>query len=128
MEGKLVTVGEKEYQVIKTGRAQAEQVVLISRWISKYGFRALKNISKDGTVEVESGVDFISQIIDNLTADALIELFVALIGCSKEDAEVYFDIAVLIDVLVEVYNNQPAVRKLIDRFFSGTQSQVASQG
>jgi hypothetical protein len=122
-EKNIVVVNEKEYQVIKTGRAQAEQVVQLTRWISKHGVKAIKSMqSADGSVTFGDNTELLGKVADALTTDALIDLFQLLIGCSKEDAELFFDISVLVDVAVEVYNRQTAVRKLVGRFFSGINS------
>lgn len=113
----FVLVGEKEYAVVKTGRAQAEQVVYLSKWLAKYGqgiFSSMKDIGSDDA----GGLTFITMLLESLSADALIDLFIVLVGCAKEDAEVYFDVSILVDVLVDVYENQPAVKRLIERFFS----------
>jgi hypothetical protein len=116
----FVEVGEVQYRVVKTGRAQAEQVLLITKWITRYGMPAIQEMQKEksGTLEFNSGLDFISGVLDHLTADALIDLFQALVGCPKEDAEVYFDISILIDVLIRVYNENTAIQRVLERFFS----------
>jgi hypothetical protein len=115
----FVEVGGKKYVVIKMGRAQAEQVLAISRWISAHGFKVMSVAGAQGqSIQADNAFEFLSKIIDLLTADALIDLFVALVGCPKEDAEIYFDIGILVDVILMVYEEQPAVRRLIDRFFS----------
>jgi len=121
-----VLVGEKEYRVIKSGRAQAEQVVAVTRWISRHGTRALKVMQSDGEAMSGSGIEFLGKFVEALDADALIGLFQALTGCSQEEAELYFDIATLVDVAFAVYEGQPSVRRLIDRFFSTPKSEQPS--
>lgn len=111
-----VELNGKRYAVIKTGRAQAEQVLLVTRWISRHGVQAMQAIQTDSLSA--SGIEFLGKFVEALTPDALIDLFIALVGCPKEDAELYFDIAVLIDVAMQVYERQPAVRRLVERFFS----------
>ena len=120
----MVTVGSEEYRVIKTGRAQAEQVLGITRWISRHGTRAMAALNADKKLAGAdmSGIEFFGKFIEAMDADALIDLFGALIGCPKEDSEVYFDVAILIDVALETFERQPSVRRLIDRFFSGGNS------
>lgn len=113
-----VKVGDKDYAVIKTGRAQAEQALRITRWITKYGLPAVAGAAKDGEVKAESTMAFLGVITESLTADAVIDLFAALVGCSREESEAHFDIGTLIDVAVEVYNRQPSIRRVLDRFFS----------
>lgn len=123
-EVEMIEVGGKEYAVIKTGRAQAEQVVKITRWISVHGMKAVKALrTPEGTVEAGSGIELIGSIIGELSADALIDLYAALIGCPNEDAEVYFDVATLVDVAIMVYEGQPSVRRLMERFFSTSSSE-----
>lgn len=113
-----VEVGEKKYAVIKIGRAQAEQVLLVTKWIAKHGIPAFQKARTDGKdFTSENAIAFISDIVEYLTADALIDLFTAMVGCSKEESELYFDISILVEVVIEVYNRQPAVRRLLDRFF-----------
>jgi len=120
-----VTIGKNEYKMIKTGRAQAEQVLALTRWISKYGLSAIKQLQDEGGGEIaaDTGWEFLSKIVEYLTADALIDLFQAMTGCTKKEAEEYFDIAILIDVIIEVYEGNPSVRRLIDRFFSEPDSE-----
>ena len=127
----FVEVGGKQYRVIKTGRAQAEQALGLVRWISKHGAKAMQSIiPADGAekkVGAASGIEFLAKFIDALDADALIDLFTVLVGCSPEDSEVYFDIAILVDLVMETYNRQQSLRRLIDRFFSSGNSIVASE-
>lgn len=125
----FVAVGEQKYPVIKVGRAQAEQVVRITRWLSRHGARAIKEMQTDPNVNVAGlgGVEVLGKFVETLDADALIDLFYALIGCSKEEAELYFDIATLIEVAVEVYERQTSVRRLIDRFFSSGSSKSTTE-
>jgi hypothetical protein len=127
----FVEVGGKQYRVIKTGRAQAEQALGLVRWISKHGAKAMQSITPtDGAekkVGAAGGIEFLAKFIDALDADALIDLFTVLVGCPPEDSEVYFDIAILVDLVMETYNHQQSLRRLIDRFFSSGNSIVASE-
>jgi len=45
-----VKVGDVEYPVIKTGRAQAKQVLRITKWISRHGTRAVRHLQSDPDV------------------------------------------------------------------------------
>lgn len=112
-----VEVNGKEYSVIKTGREQAEQVVQFTRWLSTYGPGLIDGLDAEN-LEGQSGLVMITAVLGNLTSDALVDLFQVLVGCSKKDAEKYFDIGILVDVAIEVYENQPGIRRLLDRFFS----------
>ncbi len=117
-EDGFVDVGGKAYKVVKTGREQAEQVVLLTRWLSAYGPQLLSGIQQDEQLPQASGLDFITGILGKVTSDALVDLFQVLVGCSKKDADKYFDIGILVDVALDVYENQPGIQRLIDRFFS----------
>ncbi len=123
-----IEVGGKQYPVVKTGRAQARQVIQLTKWLSKHGYRAARSIKSDKSVEELDGIEFIVRFLEELDDDALIDLFTALVGCEKEDSEVYFDIAVLIEIAVQTYKSQPAVQKMLDRFFSPPNSTENPQG
>ena len=60
----------------------------------------------------------IGVILEQLDADALIELFSLLFGCGIEVARDGFDIAILIDGAFAVYENSPALKRVLNRFFS----------
>lgn len=123
-ENTTVEVGGKTYQVVKTGRAHAEQVVLLTKWIKKHGVPAATALQQSGlTDKATNNIEFLLGAIDVLTADALIDLFVVATGCSQEEAEIYFDVATLIDAVIAVYQHTPAIQRLLDRFFlvSGTE-------
>lgn len=125
----FVTIGDKEYRVIKTGRAQAEQVAHLTRWLSVHGARAIARVQEDANLMGEnlSGVESFVRFLGVLDADAIIDLFIVLTGCTKEEAEVYFDIAIMVDVAIEVYNRQTSLRRLLDRFFSQSNSGSTSE-
>lgn len=118
-ELKTINIAERDYVLIKTGRAQAEQVILLTRWASKHGASAFRQLSEDG-VEVTKlgGAELIGSLVGALNADALIDLFTAIVGCSPEISEEHFDIATLVEAAIFVYEGQPAIKRLIDRFFS----------
>lgn len=113
-----VTVGGVDYKVIKTGRAQAQQVVVITKWLSRYGLPAFEKMAGDGNSKFDNAFDLLNLLVDSLSEDALIDLFTAAVGCPPEVSEEHFDVATLLDVVIEIYNEQPAVRRLLDRFFS----------
>jgi hypothetical protein len=121
-----VEVGGKEYTVIKTGREQAEQVVQFTRWLSMYGPGLIEGLDANN-LEGQSGMVMITSVLGNLTSDALIDLFQVLVGCSKKDAEKYFDVGILVDTALEVYENQPGIRRLLDRFFSTEDSPESTE-
>lgn len=115
----IVTLAEKDYVVVKKGREQAEQVIQLGRWISMYGIPAASKLVNDkGEIAFSDGLDLVNKIIDVLTPDALIALFSVIIGCNKKVAEAEFDVGVLLDSLIYVYENQPSFKRVISRFFS----------
>lgn len=117
-KGKVVVAGE-EFNVIKTGRDQASQVLAIAKWIKDHGADSLGSMAnEEGEIKTEGGASFISNLVEGLTVDALIELYVIVLGCSKKFANEHFDIAVLIESLVLIYEEQPSFRRLFERFFS----------
>lgn len=118
-----IEVGGQEFNLVKTGRNQAEQVVQIGKWLSRYGLAALQELAdEEGNVVIEDGIAMIGTIIGQLSADALIDLFSLIIGCPNSYAEKHFDIAILIEALMTVYESQPSFQKVISRFFSQTTS------
>lgn len=118
-----IEVAGKTFELVKTGREQAEQVVSLGKWMNQYGLPALEGMmNEDGEVVFEGGLDLLQEVIESLTADALIDLFVVILGCTKKFADENFDIAVLIDAVIEVYEAQPSIGKVLSRFFSQTTS------
>lgn len=112
-------VDGKEYELIKKGRAQADQVIDLGKWISAYGLPAASLLFDDqGNISFENGFDLISKVINVLDSDALIGLFSVIVGCSKKVSEKAFDAADLIDYTIYVYENQPSLKRVISRFFS----------
>jgi len=124
----FVTVGEKKYAVIKTGRAQAEQVLGLTRWIYQHGKKAMSGMTVDADDSADTtGIEFLGRLVSGLDTDALIDLFTVLIGCPREDSEVYFDVALLVDVVTEVYERNQSLRRLVERFFSSSNSKDNSE-
>ncbi len=123
-----VEVAGRTFELVKTGRGQAEQVVALGKWVNQYGLPALEGMmNEEGEVTFEGGLDLLQGIIGSLTADALIDLFVVILGCSKKFANENFDIAILIDAVFEVYDAQPSLGKVLSRFFSQTTSTENSE-
>jgi hypothetical protein len=113
-----VTLGTETFQIIKKGYAQAEQVVRIGQWLSKYGFPALSKVAPEGEIVLSNGYDVFSKILDVLDPEALIDLFMIVVGCNHDLAMEHFDIAILIDAGLTVYEEQPSFKRVISRFFS----------
>ena len=123
-----VEVAGRTFELVKTGRGQAEQVVALGKWVNQYGLPALEGMmNEEGEVTFEGGLDLLQGIIGSLTADALLDLFVVILGCSKKFANENFDIALLIDSVFEVYDAQPSLGKVLSRFFSQTTSTENSE-
>ena len=108
--------GEK-YDVVKRGIAQAKQVAAATRWLAKYGTPAFRAMAEQDMAKM-GGFEVIVAVLSNLDEYALVELFEIVFGCSREIAEQNFDIMVMVDGLVSIYNNAPMIRTLADRFFS----------
>ena len=115
----VVVLGDVEYPMIKVGRAQAQQIVDISRWLGRYGAKVFESSSDEkGNVSFGNISDILTKVTDVLSADALIELFQVATGCSVSEAETYFDVGILVDTVVTMFDKNPAFRRVLDRFFS----------
>lgn len=120
-------IGGKKYDVVKKGIGQAKQVADFGHWMANYGATALRNLNDGGESGPLGIVEIIGGVLGSLSADALIDLFITVFGCTKKEADEYFDISVLIDGLAELYNNQPAIKRMLSRFFSVTPSESTEQ-
>jgi hypothetical protein len=127
VNGFNIIVNGEAYPLITSGRKQAIQVQGITRWASVYGASILSDLQAQGEEDAEQGLDFLVKLLGHLSADAMIDLFQAISGCTQEEAELYFDAAVLIDAGIVVYENHPTVRRLLDRFFSTSDSEQEGQ-
>lgn len=125
----MIVVGNSEYPLVKKGRAQAEQVEELLGWLGKHGGKLFDGLTnEDGEVELSTSiVTLIEDVANVITADALLELYEVVTGCTEEEAEEYFDIAQLIDVTVEVVEQQDSFKKVVDRFFSKRSSTPATE-
>lgn len=112
----IVVVGDKEYELIKKGLAQAEQVTNLSKWLATYGLPIFEELS--GGDDDTTNTELFKAVLNNLSTDALIQLFVLVIGCSKRIAEQEFDIGILVDSILIIWEEQPGLRNLVNRFFS----------
>lgn len=120
-----IEVGGEMYSVVKTGRAQARQVIQLTQWASKHGYRAARSVQQGSTSM--TGLEFIVRMVEELDEGALVDLFTAIVGCDPAVSEVHFDIATLIETAVAIYNGQPAIQRLIDRFFSTPNSSGSTE-
>ena len=113
-------IGGQSYSVVKKGIAQATQVSLLGGWLAKYGTSAYRAVQ--GSDKNANGLEIVGVIMEQLDADALIELFSLLFGCGIEVAREEFDIAILIDGCFSLYENSPAIKRVLNRFFSSSSS------
>lgn len=121
MEEKTIQVGNSIYPLVKMGRAQAKQVAQLTKWLKKYGlgaFESLQNKMGEGGLDTAAGIQVLLEFLGSLSDDALIEAYVFATGCTIEEADNHFDIEHLVDVISQVYNEQPSIRRLVERFFS----------
>lgn len=120
MSNTTFVIAEKEYNVVKKGVAQAEQVTRLGAWLAQYGMQAYRavNASDDN----KQGIEIVGVILQQFTPGALIELFSLVFGCTTETAEAEFDIAMLVDGCASIYENSASIKRLVARFFSGKNS------
>ena len=77
----MLEVAGKEFDLVKTGRDQAEQVIQLGKWVNTYGVPALQGMMNDeGEISFSSGFDLLGDVLQTLTADALIDLYVFILG------------------------------------------------
>ena len=116
----VFVIGGQEYNVVKRGVAQAQQVSHMGGWLAKYGTQAYR--AAQGTNTTAGGLEVIGVVLECFDADALLELFSLLFGCGMDVAREEFDISVLIDGAFAIYENSPAIKRLLNRFFSSSSS------
>ena len=124
----ILEVSGKSFDLVKTGRDQAEQVIQLGKWVNTYGVPALQGMMDDeGEISFSSGFDLLGDVLQTLTADALIDLYVLILGCSKQFANKHFDIGTLIEALALVYDAQPSIGRVLSRFFSLVSSEETTE-
>ena len=117
-----VMVGDVEYNLFKTGAAQAKQVSDLLNWLGDYGEKLASVLVSDSEEGEEpasalgSTWDMISAIGKVSSPEALVDLFLVVIGCNEEEAEKYFSLNTLIDG-VQVLLSQKEYAKVLNRFF-----------
>ena len=112
-----------EYNVIKRGIGQARQVADLGRWLAEHGTEAYRAVLAEG--DAAGGVQMVAAVLSTLSGESLIELYVLVFGCPVEAAEECFEIDTLIDGIVALYENSKAIKRLVGRFFSGSNSTVS---
>jgi hypothetical protein len=121
-------VAGKSFDLVKTGRDQAEQVIQLGKWVNTYGVPALQGMMNDeGEISFSSAFDLLGDVLETLTADALVDLYVLVLGCSKQFANKHFDIGTLIEALALVYESQPSIGRVLSRFFSLVSSEESTE-
>src|SRR5512135_391079 len=121
MSETVFQIGSEQFDVIKKGLRQANQIADLGRWLAVHGAPAYRAVQSMG--DTAGGVEQIGAALATLSGDALIELYVTVFGCSVALAEEEFDVSQLVDGIIALYNNSPIVKRLVSRFFSGSNSQ-----
>ncbi len=122
MEQTVFTIGEKEYNVVKKGVAQARQVSALGRWLSVYGAPAIRSFQADESMQNATTFDILVNLLGLLSDEALLELFSMIFGCGMDEANEYFEVDMLVEGMISLYQNQPAIKRLANRFFSAPKS------
>ena len=121
-------VAGKSFDLVKTGRDQAEQVIQLGKWVNLYGVPALQGMMNDeGEISFSGGFDLLGDVLKALTADALVDLYVLILGCSKTFANKHFDIGTLVEAIALVYDSQPSIGRVLSRFFSLVSSEETTE-
>lgn len=116
-----VEVGGKVYNLRKAGAEQAKQVSDLLNWLGNYGKNLATVFATDGNEDAtenlgQSTWELLAAIGQVATQEALIDLFVVTVGCSKSVANKHFSIGTLVDG-IEVLLSQEEYAKVINRFF-----------
>ncbi len=124
----IVEIAGKSFDLVKTGREQAEQVIQLGKWVNTHGVPALQGMMNDeGEISFSSGIDLLGDVLETLRADALVDLYKLLLGCSKTFANKHFDIGILVEALISVYDAQPSIGRVLNRFFSLVSSEETTE-
>jgi len=114
-----VKVGGKEYELIKTGFAQAQQVSALAGWFGQHGQPLFAGLGK--AQEKDAGTaETLLAALGSVSPEALVGLFDVVVGCGPKDAREHFDLEILIDGIMGFFEN-PAIRRVIERFFSSNE-------
>lgn len=125
MKSLQIEVSEEVFELLKRGRAQAIQIQEIGKWLAKYGsdlMSIIGSMPEDMEGNLAQNLVYLGELLSSLSADAMIDLFRVALGCTPEFAEENFDVVVLIEAVISIYNEHPTIKRLVDRFFSGTSS------
>jgi hypothetical protein len=117
-------VDGQEFNVVKKGYGQAKQIAEFGRWLNRHGAPVIQKLTgEDGGLEAPDTFQLVLALLDTLTPEAMIDLYCTVLGCERELANQHFEIDILVDALVALYHNQPAIQKVVSRFFSITVSE-----
>lgn len=119
---KTFNVGGVEYQALKTGYGQAEQLSGVAQWLSRHGKGIFSGLSPEEEAEnPTSEIELIMKALGKVTPKALVDLFDVVVGCGPAKAKEHFDIEILIDGTLAFFE-QPAIKRVIERFFTSNDS------
>jgi hypothetical protein len=118
----IVEVGGKEYELVKRGYDQAAQVIQVGKWLTEYGMPVISTLDVEEEGE-RSYLDMFAKLFENLEPEALLSLFSVVIGCTQKVSKEYFDIGILIESITILWDNQPGIRSVVQRFFSSQSSE-----
>jgi len=122
-------VDGQEFNVVKRGYGQAKQIAEFGRWLNRHGAPAIHKLTReDGGIEAPDTFRLVLALLDTLTPEAMIDLYCTVLGCEKELANEHFEVDVLVEALIALYHNQPAIQKAVSRFFSITVSAPTGDG
>jgi dihydroorotase len=113
----VFSIAGKDYDVLKKGRPQANQVAELGRWMATHGVKAYKAVEEDDS---SGGLEMVASVLASLSADALIELFIVVFGTTNKVADEEFDAALLLEGALALYNESPTIKAVIERFFSNS--------
>ena len=119
---KVFQIGERSFPIVKRGRELAEQSSALSRWLTTYGALAINQLqaTQDEAGKAEDQIAFLGRALGSvMEPDALIDLLAVVLGCEREYAEENFDLGVLAAAAEVIWQNQPGLHFLVDRFASG---------
>lgn len=116
-----IEVGGVEYELHKTGADQAKQISDLLNWLGSYGEQLAGAViseqdSEEALSALGSTMGLIASIGKVSSQQALLDLFVVVIGCTKKVANEYFSVMKLVDG-VEVLLSQEEYAKVLNRFF-----------
>lgn len=116
IEVQTVELNGINYLVVKKGIEQANQIAAFSNWLGKY---ALPSLNPEAEQTGVTG-NYILNLLSGLSGQALVDLFVIVVGCSKKVADEQFDFGVLVEAVMIFWDNQPGIQRIVNRFFSTT--------